>query len=75
MWREDVEDAIKHDMDNLKRAFKTHSGREDALSKHKMCSFGEWQDMCESLHFVDPTVGFTERDVNLCFLAGYSYTR
>ena len=33
-----------------------------------MCSFGEWQDMCESLHFVDPTVGFTERDVNLCFL-------
>ena len=24
--------------------------------------------MCESLHFVDPTVGFTERDVNLCFL-------
>ena len=68
VWREDVEDSIKHDMDNLKRAFKTHSGREDALSKHKMCSFGEWQDMCESLNFVDPTVGFTERDVNLCFL-------
>lgn len=68
VWREDVEDAIKHDLDNLKRAFKTHSGREDALSKHKLCSFAEWQEMCEKLHFVDPAVGFTERHVNLCFL-------
>ena len=67
-WREDVEDAIKHDEHALRRAYKTYSGREDALSKHKLCSFPEFVEFCDFVELVDPAAGFTERDVNVAFL-------
>lgn len=67
-WLEVVEDALKLHAEGLRRAFKAHSGADDALSKDKRMSFPEFLAFVDAMDLVDADAGFTERDANFAFL-------
>ena len=67
-WTEAVEDALKTRLEGARRAFKAHSGAEDALSKDKRMSFPEFLAFVDAMDVVDADAGFTERDANIAFL-------